>query len=305
MQEINSEYTRIDFVIYRLEVDNITNALLAKFQAGVPVRIIVEPNAVHELATTRSIWLTHANIDKLWAAGVPIRQTAARGRHAHEDAHHVDLRDERVVELRTELAARSQLLRVGSDKPAIYQAIENRFQTMWNDTVGLRAARCPSRPTRRRSQAPPPARSTSPTTTSLVWNIAACAVSYDVYLGTSSANMTLVGNVPAPTGQQPADDVFLDAADPLQPGTTYFWKVVSRTNATPLDPDADRDLVHMVVHDGRALPVRRRRRRARARRTGRRASSTTPTLGWSPGAPERRSTSRSGRAIRRRRWQPA
>ena len=30
-----------------------------------------------------------------------------------------------------------------------------------------------------------------------MWNIAAWAVSYDVYLGTTQANMTLVGNVPA------------------------------------------------------------------------------------------------------------
>ena len=78
VQEINNENTRIDLVVYRLEVDNITNALLAKFQAGVPVRIIVDP-AQYTNIVWPEYWLTHANIDKLWAAGVPIRQTMHQG----------------------------------------------------------------------------------------------------------------------------------------------------------------------------------------------------------------------------------
>ena len=48
VQEINNENTRIDLVVYRLEVDNITDALLAKFRAGVPVRVIRGPGPVHE-----------------------------------------------------------------------------------------------------------------------------------------------------------------------------------------------------------------------------------------------------------------
>ena len=43
-QEINNENAHVDLVIFRLEVDNITQALLAKFRAGVPVRIIVDPD---------------------------------------------------------------------------------------------------------------------------------------------------------------------------------------------------------------------------------------------------------------------
>src|SRR5262249_2098529 len=71
-QEINKENTAIDFVIYRLTVDNITNALLAKFQAGVAVRLIIEP---FEYVNRKwpEFWITHANIDKLWAAGVPVK----------------------------------------------------------------------------------------------------------------------------------------------------------------------------------------------------------------------------------------
>src|SRR5205085_502036 len=41
-QEIDNESRQIDIVIYRLEVDNITEALLAKHRAGVPIRVLVD-----------------------------------------------------------------------------------------------------------------------------------------------------------------------------------------------------------------------------------------------------------------------
>ena len=139
VQEINNENSRIDLVVYRLEVDNITNALLAKFNAGVPVRLIVDPGQYTNIIWPE-YWLTHANIDKLWAAGVPIRQTIHAGRHAHEDARHVDVRDQRVVELRTELAARPRLLRVGGHQAGDLPGDRGSRHAMWNDTIGLRPA---------------------------------------------------------------------------------------------------------------------------------------------------------------------
>src|SRR6185312_3859714 len=72
-QEILNEPRAVDIVIYRLEVDNITDAILAKYRSGIPVRVIVDP-AQYTKVTYPEYWLTHANIDKLWAAGVPIRQ---------------------------------------------------------------------------------------------------------------------------------------------------------------------------------------------------------------------------------------
>ena len=78
VQEINNENTRIDLVVYRLEVDNITDAMLAKFKAGVPVRVLVDPSQYTKIIWPE-YWLTHANIDKLWAAGVPIRQNVHAG----------------------------------------------------------------------------------------------------------------------------------------------------------------------------------------------------------------------------------
>src|SRR5262249_38205791 len=76
--EINNENTFIQFANYRLTVDDVTNALLNKQRSGVPVRLIIEPN---EYLNRRwpEFWLTHANLDKLWAAGVQIKQRNHEG----------------------------------------------------------------------------------------------------------------------------------------------------------------------------------------------------------------------------------
>jgi hypothetical protein len=42
--EINRETTRVDLVAYRLTVESVADALIAKFRSGVPVRFIVSRN---------------------------------------------------------------------------------------------------------------------------------------------------------------------------------------------------------------------------------------------------------------------
>jgi hypothetical protein len=69
----------------------------------------------------------------------------------------------------------------------------------------------------------------------LAWDRAFWAVSYDVYLGTSPSNMGIVGRVNAVlTGAPPATYSF--TLPQLQAGTTYYWRVVSRTFVTDVNP---------------------------------------------------------------------
>ena len=67
---------------------------------------------------------------------------------------------------------------------------------------------------------PAPGASAVPVTTSLVWNRAAYAVSYDVYLGTSPTSMTLVANVPAQLVVNPPTQYSWTPPSPLQANTT-------------------------------------------------------------------------------------
>jgi len=233
-QEIYKESKRIDLIVYRLEVDNITQALLDRFHGGVPVRIIVDPGQYTNIAWPE-YWLTHANIDKLWAAGVQVRQ------RVHDGVTHMKT-------LVTSTYASNASSNFGPNwqrdhdyfvsaatKPTIYQAIANRVQAMWNDTTGFAPFR-PTPPNAAALASPSSGATAVSTTPTLVWNIAPWAVSYDVYLGTSQSNLTLVGNVPAVMTTSPPSTYSWTASSALLGGTTYYWKIVSRTNATPIDP---------------------------------------------------------------------
>jgi phosphatidylserine/phosphatidylglycerophosphate/cardiolipin synthase-like enzyme len=234
VQAITSESSRIDLVVYRLEVDTITNALLSRFQAGVPVRILVDPHQ-YTNSLWPEYWLTHANIDKLWAAGVPIRQAL------HAGVTHMKT-------LVTSTVATNASSNFGPNwqrdhdyvvsaatKPAVYQAIATRVDAMWNDAVGFGPLQLT--PPNAAALASPAAGAVGVApTTALVWNTAAWAVSYDVYLGASPASLALVANVPAQLVTNPPATYAWTPAAPLQAGATYYWQVVSRTNATPLAP---------------------------------------------------------------------
>jgi hypothetical protein len=281
VQEINKENSRIDLLVYRLEVDNITEAILAKFQAGVPIRLIVDPVQYTKI-TWPEYWLTHANIDKLWAAGVPIIQST------HAGVMHMKT-------LVTSTYASNASSNFGanwqrdhdyfvsaSTKPTIYQAIANRVDAMWNDTQNYGPLQIT--PPNAADLASPASGSAGVAgNTSLIWNTAAWAVSYDVYLGTTQSNMTLVGNVPAQMVQNPPTTYSWTPTTSLQPGTNYFWKIVSRTNATPLLPNmiATSSIWSFATAGAAGPPAAPTLPSPSDGSTG---VSTTPTLGWAAGA---------------------
>lgn len=234
VSEINKEATAIDFVIYRLTVDNITNALLARKAAGVPIRLIVEPDEYLNRKWPE-FWLTHAYVDALWAAGIPVKM------RAHQGLTHMKVLITSAIATiaSSNYAAAWQrdhdYFMPAAAKPTIYTAIKNRFQAMWTDTVGFTDFR-PQPPDAPAPVSPVSGSSGVPAATAaLTWNRATFATSYDVYLGTSSGAMSLVANVPAQLVNDPPQTYSYTPSN-LAGGVTYYWKVVSRTNATPRDP---------------------------------------------------------------------
>jgi regulation of enolase protein 1 (concanavalin A-like superfamily) len=233
-QEIANGGNRVDLLVYRLTVDNITQALINKFQGGTPVRIIID---AHQYLN--SVWpefeLTHANIDKLWAAGIPIKQ------NVHDGVMHMKtlVTSSYATNASSNYAAawqRDQDYFVSAAaKPTIYQALADRVQAMWNDTTGFTTF-SPGPPAAAALSSPSSGTSGTSQTPTLVWNRAAFAVSFDVYLGTSSSSMSLVANVPARMVNNPPPTYSWTAPSALAGGTTYFWKIVSRTNATAINP---------------------------------------------------------------------
>lgn len=231
--EINNESTRIDFAIYRLTVNNITEALLARHKAGVPIRIIMEP-LEYRNRKWPEFWLTHANMDKLWAAGVPIKK------RIHTGLTHMKMlvTSSVATNASSNLAAAWQrdhnYFAPAATKPAIYGAMRDRFNFMWNDPTGF-ADFVPEPPDAAGLTLPLHTATGVTTLPTLVWNRAAFAVSYDVYLGTTSANMTKVANVPARLVNNPPATYSWTSPTALAPASQYFWKVVSLTNASAVN----------------------------------------------------------------------
>ena len=231
IQEINKETSLIQLVIFRLTVPGITDALLAKAAAGVPVQLLVEPQE-YENRAWPEFWLTHAYLDKMWAAGVPIKM------RVHQGLTHMKtlVTSTYATNASSNYAAAWQrdidYFIPKATKATIYQAVKNRVTAMWNDPAAF-AAFQPKRPDSANLSQPLSGADSVPATTTLVWDRAAFATDYDVYLGTSSANLALVGNVTAQLVNEPPETYSWKPATALQPGTTYYWKVVSRTFATP------------------------------------------------------------------------
>src|SRR5215218_3330218 len=66
-QLVNAETAGIDMVFYMIELPGLTDAVIARHQAGVPVRITVEPRANLKFPENQPL------LDRLAAAGVPMR----------------------------------------------------------------------------------------------------------------------------------------------------------------------------------------------------------------------------------------
>ncbi len=233
VQEVNNETSNLAIIIYRLEVSDLTQALLNRFQAGVPLHMIVDP-AQYTNNTWPEYWLTHANIDRLYAAGVPILQ------RTHQGVTHIKtlITSNYATNASSNFAPNWQrdndYFVSNATKPAIYQGFVDRFNAMWADTTNF-GPFVPTPPnavdTGAAGTVPAPGQSGVSVATTFTWNTASWATSYDVYLGTSPSSMTVVANVPAQLVQNPPTTYSWTPSSALAFSTTYYWKIVSRTFA--------------------------------------------------------------------------
>ena len=249
---IEEEPSQVDFVIYRLTVDNITNALLAKHHQGARVRLIIEPNEYRNRKWPE-FWITHANIDKLWAAGVPIKK------RVHSGLTHMKM----LVTSKVATNASSNFAAAwqrdhnyfvsAAEKPHIYVPMRDRFGVMWGDSAGF-ADFAPEPADAPTLSAPAHGVTGQSTTMTFVWNRAVFAVAYDVYLGTSQASMSKVAQVRAALVNEPPL-TYSWSTTVLQPGTTYYWKIVSLTNASAKAPStATASAIRSFTTSGTAPP---------------------------------------------------
>ena len=245
--EINRETNFVDIVVNRLTVASVADALIAKHQDGVRVRIIIEPDEYRNRRFPE-FWLTSAHIDRLWGVGIPIKKRA----HAGSTQMRMLVTSDYATNASANFSAawqRDHNYFVSADrKPGIYTAMRTRFQDMWSNATAFTTF-SPEAPDAPSLRGPNADATGVPTTASLIWSRAAFATSYDVYLGTSPSAMSKVATVAAHLVAEPPT-TYSWRSTTLQSFTTYYWRIDARTMGNRTAPSSTRSF-----RTGEAAPL--------------------------------------------------
>jgi len=227
----NGESQRIDIMMYRITDQAHVDALIAAFRRGVPIRIYTEQEMYRD--PTR-LWHS-MSIDKLYMAGIPIKDRA-----------HAGLNHSKVVLLysrRMAIFGSSNMTSKSSDsqhehnyfttKPEIFQWFVNQFERKWNNALGFPETKpfAPLPPDPPVYHGVPDAAVAVATTGSrLSWYGGPWAHTYDVYFGTNPNPALFAANLalgPSETTSQRHSFTL----PPLAAGTTYYFRIESSTLA--------------------------------------------------------------------------
>jgi phosphatidylserine/phosphatidylglycerophosphate/cardiolipin synthase-like enzyme/regulation of enolase protein 1 (concanavalin A-like superfamily) len=226
----NAESLKIDVIMFRITDQRHTNAMIAAHNRGVPVRMIVDIGEYRQPARLWDSW----NVDRLYMAGIPLRWQGHAGDN-HEKL--VLLYGQNMTifgssNWTTASANSQQEHNYFTTKNAIFQWFAAQFDRMWNNDVAVETAPFVPLPPDAPKNKLPAAGSQLPagTTAKLTWFGGPWAHNYDVYFGTTptpplvAANLNLGPSLTTTTNQSYTTPV-------LAAGTTYYWRIVSKTMA--------------------------------------------------------------------------
>ncbi|HET7694408.1 MAG TPA: phospholipase D-like domain-containing protein [Vicinamibacterales bacterium] len=227
----DAEDRRIDAVMFRITDGAHPEAMLRARQRGVDVRLITDETEYRNRARLMDAYY----VDLLYAGGIPIRVDA-----------HLGINHQKSVVLHgtgtsiigssnwTDASDRSQREHnYFTVKPWIFEWLTAQFERKWTNGSGFAETKpfVPLPPDAPVPQAPAQGAAAVPVTgAALSWYAGVWAHKYDIYFGTSPDPPLLHANLPLGPSQSGGDHRTV-ALPALDPGTTYYWKVVSKTMA--------------------------------------------------------------------------
>ncbi len=231
--EAQTAIKKIDVIMYRITDRRHTDALINLFGQGVAVRLIGDHKQYRSPSRLWDAW----NIDRLYAAGIPIRMNA-----------HLGINHDKLVLLYgqgmtifgssnwTSPSAVSQHEHNYFTKnTSIFNWFVSQFERKWNNTNPIGAVETkpftplpPDKP----AYASPANGATGVATSGVVlkWNAGPWAHVYDIYFGTAPNPPLLAGSQNLGPSQTPTDYRKFSLPT-LAAGTTYYWRIVSKTMA--------------------------------------------------------------------------
>jgi len=256
VKDYNRETRQIDVMMFRITDRRHTDAMIAAHARGVAIRLMVDHDEYRLPARLWDAW----NVDRLYAAGIPIRW------NVHQGVSHGKLvllygLGETIFgssNWSSPSAASQHEHNYFTNKTNIFNWFVTYFERRWNNSnpLGVQesAAFAPLPPDKPVYKSPASgATSIGTSSQKLAWDGGPWAHNYDIYFGTSSpppllaANQNLGPDDPASPSQQKY------TLATLQPGTTYYWQIVSKTMANQTKTGSD-----LGLHDsGDATAPRR------------------------------------------------
>ena len=226
-----NEQIGIDALMFRITDERQTDSLIAQHNRGLPIRIITDETEYRNVAR---LWDSY-NVDKLYNAGVQVRLDG------HQGINHA----KGVVLKGTGLTifGSSNWTSPSTDSqrehnlftttPWMVNWVQDLFNRKWTNATGNSETKPfvplpPDRPVYNL----PANNATAVATTGVVlsWYAGLWAHNYDIYFGTTPNPPLLEANKKLGPSQY-STDYRSYALPALQPGTTYYWKIVSKTMA--------------------------------------------------------------------------
>jgi phosphatidylserine/phosphatidylglycerophosphate/cardiolipin synthase-like enzyme len=236
----NAEDVGIDAIMYRITDRSHTDAIIGAVQRGVAVRLITEPEQYRDPARLWHSW----NVDRLYMGGVQIRHRAHAGL-LHQKS--VLLKEQRMT-----IFGSSNWTSPSSDsqeehnyftaKTGFFQFFTDQFERKWNNAAGFAETQpfVPLPPDRPAYVSPADAATGLETSSAtLTWHAGYFAHVYDIYFGTTPTPPLYAQDQPLGPSQSSTDYRRFTVAN-LLPGTTYYWRIVSKTMANQVNAGAVR-----------------------------------------------------------------
>jgi hypothetical protein len=231
---INAENVKLDVDMFRITNAAITDATIAAFRRGLPIRLIVDSS---EYSNPIRVWDRY-NVDRLFAAGVPLKITRHGGEN-HEKSM-IFYGQNLAVWGSSNWTAPSfnsqqehNFFSTAAVKPWFFDWFVNQFERRWNSAQEYRAF-VPIGPGVPVNKTPANASTGVNHITSLTWDGGPWGQLYDIYLGTGSTGaLVLIASNVATGAPDPAPNHALGnfKLSGLAAGTVYRWKIVSKTMA--------------------------------------------------------------------------
>jgi hypothetical protein len=225
------EEQKIDVIMYRVTDRRHTDAMLAAEARGVPVRLITEPEQYRDPTRLWHSW----NIDRMHMGGVEVRNRAHAGLNHQKSVllYGLGLTIFGSSNWTSSSSSSQEEHNLFTTDTDIFQWFVNQFERKWNNSTGVSetAPFVPLPPDKPKNPSPAIAAIDVDSSVTLRWYGGPFAHVYDVYFGTSPNPPKIAENLELGPSESDNERQQFTIPATLSPGTTYYWRVVSKTMA--------------------------------------------------------------------------